>query len=94
MRSSVVKHSVMIDGHRTSVSLEDAFWNDLKQIARTQRLTLSELVAKIDTGRTHDNLSSALRIFVLQHFHPEPSDMKASLETPASGIAGHQPKAT
>ena len=48
MKSSVVKRSIVIDGHKTSVSLEDAFWTDLKTIAHTQRVTLSELVTKID----------------------------------------------
>ena len=55
-------------GHKTSVSLEDAFWDELKNIAHVQRVTLSELVAKIDGTRTESNLSSAIRQFVLEHF--------------------------
>ena len=51
MKSSVVKRSIVIDGHKTSVSLEDAFWTDLKMIAHTQQTTLSELVTKIDGTR-------------------------------------------
>lgn len=66
MKSSVVKRSIVIDGHKTSVSLEDAFWSDLKQIALAQRATLSELVAKIDDARQQNNLSSAIRLFVLE----------------------------
>ena len=66
MKSSVVKRSIVIDGHKTSVSLEDAFWSDLKQIAFAQRATLSELVAKIDEARQQNNLSSAIRLFVLE----------------------------
>ena len=66
MKSSVVKRSIIIDGHKTSVSLENAFWADLKSIAQTQRTTLSELVAKIDQTR-EGNLSSAIRLFVLHH---------------------------
>jgi len=65
MKSSIVKRSVIIDGHKTSVSLEDAFWSHLKDIAHAQRATLSKLVAKIDETRQHGNLSSAIRLFVL-----------------------------
>jgi predicted DNA-binding ribbon-helix-helix protein len=66
MKSSVVKRSIVIDGHKTSVRLEDPFWNDLKIIAHGQRVTLSELVAKIDGAREQSNLSSAIRLFVLE----------------------------
>ncbi|MGB9040843.1 MAG: ribbon-helix-helix domain-containing protein [Pseudolabrys sp.] len=65
MKSSIVKRSIIIDGHKTSVSLEDAFWNNLKEIAHAQRETLSGLVAKIDVTRRQGNLSSAIRLFVL-----------------------------
>ena len=71
MKSSVVKHSIIIDGHKTSVSLENAFWSDLKNIAHAQRVTLSELVTKIDGTRKQSNLSSAIRLFVLEHFQNE-----------------------
>ena len=64
MKSLVVKRSVVIDGHKTSVSLEDAFWSNLKDIADTQHVTLSEVVTKIDKGRRAGNLSSAIRLFV------------------------------
>ena len=68
MKSPVVKRSIVIAGHKTSVSLEDAFWVALKDIATTRDATLSDLVASIDTDRRHGNLSSAIRIFVLDHF--------------------------
>ena len=68
MKSSIVKRSIVIVGHKTSVSLEDAFWIDLKEIAHAQDATLSKLVAKIDETREHSNLSSAIRLFVLEHF--------------------------
>jgi predicted DNA-binding ribbon-helix-helix protein len=67
MKSPIVKRSIIIAGHKTSVSLEDAFWSDLKNIARAQGATLGELVAKIDEIREHGNLSSAIRLFVLAH---------------------------
>ena len=61
----VIKHSIVIAGHRTSISLEDAFWNALKEIANDEDLSLATLVAKIDAARGSANLSSALRVFVL-----------------------------
>jgi predicted DNA-binding ribbon-helix-helix protein len=62
--TTVVKRSVVVAGHKTSVSLEDAFWNGLKEIASGQDTTLSSVVAEIDTGRREGNLSSAIRLFV------------------------------
>jgi predicted DNA-binding ribbon-helix-helix protein len=68
MKSPVVKRSIVIAGHKTSVSLEDAFWRALKEIAGGRDLTLSEMVSVIDSERAHGNLSSAIRLFVLDHF--------------------------
>ena len=68
MKSSVVKRSIVIDGHKTSVSLEDPFWTELKNIAHTRQVTLSDLVSKIEGAREQSNLSSAIRLFVLHHF--------------------------
>ena len=68
MKSPVVKRSIAIAGHKTSVSLEDAFWRGLKEIALGRDMTLSEVVAGIDSVRNHGNLSSALRLFVLDHY--------------------------
>ena len=68
MKSPVVKRSIVLAGHKTSVSLEGAFWEGLKEIAKTQRKTLSELVGSIDTQREQGNLSSALRLFVLDYY--------------------------
>ena len=68
MKSPVIKRSIVIAGHKTSVSLEDAFWKGLKEIADDRSLTLSELVSTIDTDRRHGNLPSAIRLFVLDHY--------------------------
>ena len=68
MESLVVKRSIVVAGHKTSVSLEDAFWRGLKEIARARNLTLSALVASIDAERSMGNLSSAIRLFVLGHY--------------------------
>jgi predicted DNA-binding ribbon-helix-helix protein len=71
MKSPIVKRSIVLAGHKTSVSLEDAFWDGLKDIAKDQRKTLSDLVGSIDTNREHGNLSSALRLFVLCHYQAQ-----------------------
>jgi predicted DNA-binding ribbon-helix-helix protein len=68
MSSTVVKRSIVIAGHRTSISLEDSFWKALKEIAATRDETLSDLVAAIDDKRRGGNLSSAIRVFVLDHY--------------------------
>ena len=68
MTSTIVKHTIEVAGRKTSLSLEDAFWQSLKNIARNRRTTLRDLVAKIYSDRTHGNLSSAVRLFVLNHY--------------------------
>ena len=68
MKSPVIKRSIVIAGHKTSVSLEDAFWRGLKDIAASRHVTLSDLVGAIDSERQHGNLSSAIRLFVLEHY--------------------------
>ena len=65
MKSQVVKRSVAIDGHRTSISLEEAFWSSLKAIAQTQGATVAQTVTTINETRKQGNLSSAVRLFVL-----------------------------
>lgn len=71
MKSPVVKRSIVIAGHKTSVSLEDAFWKGLKDIANGRNMTLSDVVAMIDTERRHGNLSSGIRLFVLDHYQSQ-----------------------
>jgi predicted DNA-binding ribbon-helix-helix protein len=68
MRSTVVKRSVVVAGQKTSVSLEDAFWKSLKEIAVGRGATLSSLVTSIDVERKHGNLSSCLRLYVLDFY--------------------------
>jgi predicted DNA-binding ribbon-helix-helix protein len=74
MKSPVVKRSIVIAGHKTSVSLEDEFWKCLKEIAGGRAITLSDLVASIDTDRRQGNLSSAIRLFVLDHYRAQLGD--------------------
>lgn len=66
-KSAANKRSIMLDGHKTSISLEDAFWTGLKEIARFQGVTVSSLVAAIAATRKERNVSSAIRTFVLEN---------------------------
>jgi predicted DNA-binding ribbon-helix-helix protein len=68
MKSSVVKRSIVLNGHKTSVSLEEAFWSSMKEISAGRGMTLSELVSEIDANRHQGNMSSAIRLFVLDQF--------------------------
>ncbi len=65
MKSRLRKHSVTIAGHRTSVSLEEAFWEALRAAASDQGLSLNALIERVDAERS-GNLSSALRVYVLE----------------------------
>jgi predicted DNA-binding ribbon-helix-helix protein len=76
MQSAVHKRSIVVAGHKTSVSLEDAFWNGLKEIGGERHMTLSDLVAAIDAQRQHSNLSSAIRLFVLDFYRAHFSEAK------------------
>jgi predicted DNA-binding ribbon-helix-helix protein len=64
MKSAVIKHSILLHGHKTSVSLETEFWDELHQIAGHDNMLVSTLVEQIDHDRENVNLSSAIRVFV------------------------------
>ena len=90
MKSPVVKRSIVVAGHKTSVSLEEAFWNGMKEISNERNLTLSELVGEIDGHRQQGNLSSAIRLFVLDYFRKraiptKPGDGSEAHDTAAAG---------
>ncbi len=75
--SPVRKRSVVLNGHKTSVSLEDEFWAELKRIAVLQGVSLFELLSKIDKGRAAaGNLSSGLRLYVLEYYVSRRDPMK------------------
>ena len=82
MKSQVVKRSIVIAGHKTSVSLEDAFWKGLKEIAGERNASLSRLVATIDTERELGNLSSAIRLFVLGFYRDRITEKAPGLVPP------------
>lgn len=85
MKSPVVKRSIVIAGHKTSVSLEDAFWTCLKEIAGGRKITLSDLVASIDTDRRAGNLSSAIRLFVLDYYRTQSGGVRPAGASRESG---------
>jgi predicted DNA-binding ribbon-helix-helix protein len=62
----IIKRSIMIAGHRTSVSIEQPFWNLLRRIAESRHSSIAALIAQIDQGRKRQNLSSAIRVFALE----------------------------
>ncbi|WP_120501508.1 ribbon-helix-helix domain-containing protein [Roseovarius sp. EL26] len=72
MMARPVKHSLTLQGHRTSVSLEEEFWQAFRQIAKAQNLPLNALAAKIDAGRDPDTgLASAIRLYVLDYYQAQ-----------------------
>lgn len=74
-KSAVAKRSVVIGGHKTSVSLEEPFWKEVRAIAQSEQVTVSNLLRKIDVERQNSNLSSAIRVYVLQHVRSHPSEL-------------------
>ena len=91
MKSPVLKRSIVVAGHKTSVSLEDGFWTGLREIAALRGMSLSELIATIDSGRHHGNLSSAIRLFVLDHYRDwtraAPEGARPAPETQGGSLA-------
>jgi predicted DNA-binding ribbon-helix-helix protein len=81
-----LKRSVILNGHKTSVSLEDAFWVELKAIAKERKVGLGELIATVDADRKQANLSSALRLFVLAKYRPE----AVGIDPPRSSRSGRR----
>jgi predicted DNA-binding ribbon-helix-helix protein len=71
MQSLVVKRSVVISGRKTSVSIEEAFWKSVKDIARVRNKGVSDLITAINAERDHGNLSSAIRLFVLESYREQ-----------------------
>ena len=91
MKSPVVKRSIVVAGHKTSVSLEEAFWNGMKEISGLRDMTLSELVGEIDSNRQQGNLSSAIRLFVLDYFRTRALPRRAGCKTAGIVIAAAAP---
>jgi predicted DNA-binding ribbon-helix-helix protein len=81
MKSSILKRSIVIAGHKTSISLEDAFWKGLKDIAGERDLNPSDIVAGVDAERQQGNLSSAIRLFVLNCYRDQISEYEKRART-------------
>lgn len=81
MGFAVLKRSVSIAGHRTSISLEEPFWDGLREIAEREKISVQSLIGRIDAERGEQNLSSAIRVFVL-------NDLRSRLETADQRIGG------
>ncbi len=71
MKSAIVKRSIVLAGHKTSISLEDEFWACLRDIAALKKIKLSELLQQIDNDRAHANLSSAIRVYVFNYLRAQ-----------------------
>jgi predicted DNA-binding ribbon-helix-helix protein len=91
MKSPVIKRSIVINGHKTSVSIEDQFWTALKEIAAERQLTIAKLIAVVDGDRGEvGNLSSALRLFILSRYYV-PAAVSAASTRPAPWYRQPQP---
>jgi predicted DNA-binding ribbon-helix-helix protein len=91
MKSAIVKRSVVINGHKTSVSLEEPFWTLVREIAEGERLSVSALLREIDSQRRHANLSSAIRVYVLETVRARAD--AAERQAPTSGLGDRRPAA-
>jgi predicted DNA-binding ribbon-helix-helix protein len=91
MKSAIVKRSIIIDGHKTSVSLEDAFWRSLREVAIARGSTLSNLVAAIDSERGYSNLSSAIRLFVLNYYQARSNGHHEAGQAPLEIVISRPP---
>ena len=88
MESLVVKRSIILRGHKTSISVEEPFWKTLKDIAASRRVTRSQLITDIDAQRTAGNLSSAVRLFVLNQYY-QPTAGRSHARYGAGGFQGN-----
>ena len=93
MKSLILKRSVVLRGHKTSISVEDAFWSSVKEIAASGQMSVSELISAIDSERHHGNLSSSIRLFVLNFYREQLLDRldirnKKAIQRLISGTGG------
>jgi len=91
MKSTITKRSVVIGGHKTSVSLEEPFWSAVREIAGSQEMSVSSLLRQIDLARHNTNLSSAIRVYVLQNLRTQQTAMAHSASTTRHDSAPWRP---
>jgi predicted DNA-binding ribbon-helix-helix protein len=89
MKSLITKRSVVIAGHKTSISVEDDFWSSFRDIAQQRHETVCQLVSSINAQRTHPNLSSAIRLFVLGFYRNQFDQKQGKARNPQSINNGH-----
>jgi predicted DNA-binding ribbon-helix-helix protein len=94
MKTGIAKRSVVIGGHKTSVSLEEPFWRAIREITEARDTTVSALLREIDSGRQQSNLSSAVRVYVLEHVRDQAAAAQARRDKggillPASDSGSH-----
>jgi predicted DNA-binding ribbon-helix-helix protein len=87
MQTAVIKRSIVLDGHKTSVSLENEFWHGLREIAGRENISLSTLVGKIDHERNSCNLSSAIRVHVFNYFRAHIDRLEGGEDLPKADIS-------
>lgn len=87
MKSAIAKRSIVLNSHKTSISLEDEFWDCLRAIADEKKIKLTALLLQIDNDRNNANLSSAIRVFVF-------NEMRAQAAKATQGTAGNWPVET
>ncbi len=91
MKSQIIKRSVVIRGHKTSVSLEQPFWDAFRDIAESERISTSALLRKVDAERNQANMSSAIRVFVLRHMRSLATNEPARPEGERDGAGWWSP---
>ncbi len=89
MQSTIMKRSVVISGHKTSISIEDDFWNALREIAKERKQSVPHLLTSIDASRSHANFSSAIRMFVLNYYQNRVKNRQALEEFNFAADAPH-----
>ncbi len=82
MKSTIIKRSIVLKGHKTSVSLEAEFWEGLREIACAQKINLTTLAQQIDQGRNGGNFSSAIRVYVFNHLRGQIAGLQTSQQMP------------
>ena len=87
MKSPIIKRSIMIASHRTSISLEEPFWRGLKDIAARHETSVQNVVASVHGGRHRGNLSSSLRQYVLEYYRSNCCDKSRRQESSNNGLA-------
>jgi predicted DNA-binding ribbon-helix-helix protein len=90
MKRHLTRHSLVINGRRTSVTLEDAFWKELTVLASTQQLTVSTLASRIALAHDERNLPAALRVYVLNYYRTELQRALTFTLSPAPGVGSEQ----